>query len=56
MIEDSELEDIAATAKKIYSTGMRMSQFIKLMDKQHWNTPPYVYRIMFIAISTFDMV
>lgn len=54
MLEDSELEAVAETAKSAYMDSTNMSEFCQIMAEFHFNTPPYIFRTMFIAIAEFD--
>lgn len=54
MLEDSELEAIAATARQIYNKHMTFSEFKTAMDIRHYNTPDFTYKTVFITASEFN--
>ena len=54
MLEDNEIEEVAATATNAYMNSTNLDEFIEIMDNSHYNTPHYVYRIMYKSIRQFD--
>ena len=51
MLSDSELEKIAATANGLFVKTMTFNDFKEQMDKWHYPTATYAYKMAFIMLT-----
>ena len=50
MLDDVELEQLAFDSAQVFTLGQSMTDFIELMQVNHYNCPPYILRVMFKAV------